>query len=156
VQVNSLKDPARAWPLGIEVIVYGFVQNVDQLMGASDLLVTKAGPGTIAEAQILGLPLVLSTFLPGQEEANVPYVVDGGFGLYSGQEPERIAEAVYELLADPVRLEKMSKRAKELSLPKATLSIAEELSAMCLRSTPEVRIIGSASSSKGASFDVIV
>ena len=49
-------------------------------MAASNLLVTKAGPGTIAEAMILGLPLVLSTFLPGQESGNVPFVVDGGFG----------------------------------------------------------------------------
>ena len=31
-----------------------------------------------------GLPIVLSCFLPGQEAGNVPYVVEGGFGLYNG------------------------------------------------------------------------
>lgn len=50
----------------VGVIVKGFVHNVDELMTASDLLVTKAGPGTIAEAMTRGLPVILSSYLPGQ------------------------------------------------------------------------------------------
>ena len=50
----------------LKVSVKGFVNNVDQYMTASDCLVTKAGPGTIAESMIRGLPLVLSYYLPGQ------------------------------------------------------------------------------------------
>lgn len=45
----------------------GFVSNMDEWMGAVDCIVTKAGPGTIAEAMIRGLPIMLSAFLPGQE-----------------------------------------------------------------------------------------
>ena len=40
---------------------------MDEWMGAVDCIVTKAGPGTIAEAMIRGLPIMLSAFLPGQE-----------------------------------------------------------------------------------------
>lgn len=65
------------WPENVRVIVNGFVKNMDEWMGAVDALVTKAGPGTIAEATIRGLPVMLSGYLPGQEEGNVPYVVDG-------------------------------------------------------------------------------
>ena len=50
----------------IYVLIKGFVNNIDQYMAASDCLVTKAGPGTIAESMIRGLPIVLSYFLPGQ------------------------------------------------------------------------------------------
>jgi 1,2-diacylglycerol 3-beta-galactosyltransferase len=57
---------ARAWPANVNMVVKGFMSNIDEYMSASDCLVTKAGPGTIAEAMIRGLPLVLSTFLPGQ------------------------------------------------------------------------------------------
>lgn len=57
---------AKIWPNNIKVNVKGFVENIDEYMGASDCLVTKAGPGTIAEAMIRGLPIVLSSFLPGQ------------------------------------------------------------------------------------------
>jgi 1,2-diacylglycerol 3-beta-galactosyltransferase len=41
-------------------------------MGAADAIVTKAGPGTIMEALICGLPMVLNAFVPCQEEGNIP------------------------------------------------------------------------------------
>ena len=61
---NALR--ARKWPDSVRVVVKGFCENIDEYMAASDCLVTKAGPGTIAEAMIQGLPCVLSSFLPGQ------------------------------------------------------------------------------------------
>lgn len=70
----------RDWPENVRVVVNGFVSNMDEWMGAVDTLVTKAGPGTIAEATIRGLPVMLSGYLPGQEEGNVPYVVNGESG----------------------------------------------------------------------------
>jgi 1,2-diacylglycerol 3-beta-galactosyltransferase len=62
--VHQLQD--KKYPASVRVIVKGFVENVDEYMGASDCLVTKAGPGTIAEAMTRGLPMVISSFLPGQ------------------------------------------------------------------------------------------
>lgn len=51
------------WPRGVKVVVQGFVSNMDMWMKASDCLVTKAGPGTIAEASICGLPCLLFAYL---------------------------------------------------------------------------------------------
>lgn len=51
------------WPKGVNVVVQGFVNNMDEWMKASDCLVTKAGPGTIAEASICGLPCLLFAYL---------------------------------------------------------------------------------------------
>ena len=42
---------------------------------AADVLVTKAGPGTIAEAAAVGLPVMVTSFLPGQEAGNVGDVI---------------------------------------------------------------------------------
>ena len=128
--VADLTSPTRVWPTGVTVVVKGFINNVDQLMTASNILVTKAGPGTIAEAMIVGLPLVLSTFLPGQEAGNVPYVVDGGFGLYGNEDSACIAECVQTLLNDERRLTQMSKIAKEKASPKATLAIAKDVATL--------------------------
>lgn len=55
-----------SWPRQIITRIEGFVPNVDKFMEASDCLVTKAGPGTIAEATTRGLPVIISSFLPGQ------------------------------------------------------------------------------------------
>lgn len=46
---------------------------MDEWMGAVDCIITKAGPGTIAEAMVRGLPIMLSTFLPGQEVSRNDY-----------------------------------------------------------------------------------
>lgn len=54
---------ANDWGEGVVVTVNGFVNNMDEWMRSSDVIVTKAGPGTIAEASICGLPCMLSSFL---------------------------------------------------------------------------------------------
>jgi len=72
---------ARSWP--IPTFIYGFVRNMPDLMSAADILVTKAGPGTITEALNAGLPIILYSRLPGQEEGNVTYVTAEGAGIWA-------------------------------------------------------------------------
>ena len=54
------------WPQNSRVLIQGFVSNMDEWMRAVDALVTKAEPGTIAEATVRGLPVMLSGYLPEQ------------------------------------------------------------------------------------------
>lgn len=129
---------AKTWPENVSMVIKGFMTNIDEYMSASDCLVTKAGPGTIAEAMTRGLPLVLSTYLPGQEAGNVPYVVDGGFGLYAKNNPKKIAKTVYELFEDDSLLQSMSARAKSLSRPDATRAIAKDIGSVALRTKVEM------------------
>ncbi|KAL3778808.1 hypothetical protein HJC23_009841 [Cyclotella cryptica] len=132
---SSLSPPQTVWGANVAVNVMGFVNNMDEYMRASDILVTKAGPGTIAEASICGLPCILSSFLPGQEEGNVPYVEENGFGCYRGT-PEGIAETVEEWLAassvttEGTVLETMRECALSAARPDATLDIARDLADM--------------------------
>ena len=63
--------------------IYNFREDIPELMQASDVLLTKAGPGTIVEAIVSRLPIVLYDFLPGQEEGNLHYVVDNKAGLWA-------------------------------------------------------------------------
>lgn len=75
------------------VHVFGFVDNMPELLLASDLLVTRAGPGMIAEGLACGCPLLLTGYLPGQEEGNVDEVVRRGLGRYVPK-PSDLVEAV--------------------------------------------------------------
>lgn len=68
-------SPCREYPEGLSVSVNGFVDNMAEWMSACDTIVTKAGPGTIAESLICGLPLLLNGFVPCQEAGNVPFVI---------------------------------------------------------------------------------
>lgn len=114
------------WPAGVQVKVHGFVNNMDEWMRACDVIVTKAGPGTIAEASICGLPCMLSSYLPGQEEGNIPYVETAGFGKFSG-DPDVISETVSSWFKTPTLLEIMRNAALDSARPFATLCIAEDL-----------------------------
>mmetsp|Transcript_97356 Transcript_97356/g.272452 ORF Transcript_97356/g.272452 Transcript_97356/m.272452 type:complete len:479 (+) Transcript_97356:126-1562(+) len=117
---------SQQWGAGVKVVVKGFVNNMDEWMRASDTLVTKAGPGTIAEACICGLPCMLFAYLPGQEEGNVPFVENSGFGKYSG-DPKVIADTVSSWLSSPENMESMKASALAAARPSATLDIAADL-----------------------------
>ena len=107
-----------------------------------DILVTKAGPGTTVEASICGLPCILSSFLPRQEEGNVPYVVDNGFGCYRSS-PEGIADTIEEWFASTrakgSMLERMSDSALAAARPDAMLDIAKNLADMLYARREELR-----------------
>jgi len=115
----------RMWP--IPVTVQGFVTNMPDWMGAADLIITKAGPSTIAEALVVGLPILLCSFIPGQEEGNVPFVVEHGVGVYV-EKPTEIARRVGEWLrpGNPMLVD-MAARARALGRPAAAEEIAEEI-----------------------------
>lgn len=113
-------------------------QLVNPPVFSVDILITKAGPGTIAEAAICGLPCILSSYLPGQEEGNVPYVEENGFGCYEGS-PEGLASRVEEWFASTDMLERMRNDALTAARPDATLDIARDLADMALARRAELK-----------------
>ena len=83
-----------------------------------------------AKALICGLPILLSGFIPGQEEGNVPFVVENGVGSYSA-DPAEIA-AILSGWFGPERegLAQMGAKAKALGRPQAAFAIVEEIVAL--------------------------
>ncbi len=110
-----------AWE--IPTWVYGFEQRMPEMMQAATLLVTKAGPSTIAEAANAGLPLVLYSYLPGQEEGNVDFVVSRGLGRWAPGAVQTSA-AVRELLASPADLERAALACRRAARPRAADDVA--------------------------------
>jgi 1,2-diacylglycerol 3-beta-galactosyltransferase len=116
---------ARAW--GIPVRIEGFIDDMPGWMHACDCLVTKAGPGTIAEAFVCSLPILLSGFIPGQEEGNIAYVLDHGAGAFE-REPTRIAAQVARWFGEAAaQRQSMAKAAHALARPQATFEIVRSI-----------------------------
>jgi len=110
----------------VVVVGLGFVANMAEYMVAADILVSKAGPGTISEAAALALPVMLTSYLPGQEEGNVDYVVDGGFGAYcQDSDPQAVGEEVAQWLNDEEKLKSMSQAAQAKGAPHAARDIVQ-------------------------------
>lgn len=124
-KVLSSKLQSIHWKMTVQV--KGFVSNMEEWMGASDCIITKAGPGTIAEAMIKGLPVILNNFIAGQEVGNVPFVVDNGAGLFC-RSPKEIANIVARWFGpDDAELKLMSQNALRLARPDAVFKIVHDL-----------------------------
>jgi 1,2-diacylglycerol 3-beta-galactosyltransferase len=108
----------------IPVFIYGFEQRIPQMMRAADILVTKAGPGTITEAINAHLPLVLYSRLPGQEDGNVEFVIEHELGVWA-PDPGQAAQAVRRWVLDPESLRAAALRCAEVARPDAGNRIAE-------------------------------
>ncbi len=128
------KLQAAQWQMPVSI--QGFVRNMPEWMRASDVIITKAGPGTIMEAISCGLPILLSGFLPGQEEGNVTFVEQSGVGVLR-REPAEIARTLGEWLAPGNdTLDQRAARARELARPRAALEIAGILNAIMSTRAP--------------------
>jgi 1,2-diacylglycerol 3-beta-galactosyltransferase len=112
------------WPMPTRI--YGFVKEMPDFMAAADILVTKAGPGTICEALNAALPMVLFSRLPGQEDGNVTYVVTEGAGVWAPK-PERIVQALKAWLDDPDQRQRAAAACQRLARPQAATEIAQLL-----------------------------
>jgi 1,2-diacylglycerol 3-beta-galactosyltransferase len=77
--------------------ILGFVHNMPELMHAADVVVTKAGPGTICEALTCGVPLVFTGAIPGQEEANLTSLVEHGVGVLATS-PRQLMTHIRQLI----------------------------------------------------------
>lgn len=119
---QRLTQVGQSYPLRVE----GFTQRMDLWLRATDILVTKAGPNTLAEAFVMGLPTVLYTAIPGQEEGNVALVKKYGAGLWAPG-PRKSAAAVMSLLDDPSRRKRTARQARSLATPNAAEEIARRL-----------------------------
>ncbi len=107
------------------MLVLGFVDYMPELMRACDLVVTKAGPGAIAEALATGLPLVITGFLPGQESPNVDFVVESRIGAFAPKDSDLLDEVRVMAEGGPTWRE-MSAKAEDLAHPYASSDIARE------------------------------
>lgn len=123
---RALYEELTQMSSSVPIQVEGFVTNMEIWMRAADILVTKAGPNTLAEAFVAGLPVVLYTALPGQEVGNVDHVVRNGAGIWAPT-PQQAAQAVSRLLNDPAARLAMAQRAGWLACPLSTEQIARSL-----------------------------
>ncbi len=130
---TALQQQLRATTWEVPTQVYGFATNMPELMGASDVLVTKAGPGTLSEAFIAGLPVIISGFIPGQEEGNVHYVLEHQAGAYV-PDPAKIASLIREWLQPGNNtLSQMAANAAALARPEAAVIIAQRLHGLLIK-----------------------
>lgn len=121
-----------AHKVGYPVRVVRFVNNVHEYMHAADVLVTKPGGLTSAEALVAQVPTVLFKPLPGQEERNTRYLVQRRAALRAKNTAD-LARTVQALLESDAKREAMRAAMAQLGRPNASAEIADAIRALAAR-----------------------
>ena len=104
-------------------LLFRFIDNINELMEISDIIITKPGGITTAEALAKKLPMVIIKPIPGQEASNTAYLMKKGAAIKCDN-PKEINLAIEDLLDNPAKLKQLSESAQRLSKPNASLDVA--------------------------------
>lgn len=105
---------------------FGFVDFMYELMNLSDMIVLKAGPATIAEGLLLKKPIIINSYVWGQERGNVRFCIDNEVGFYITN-PRRVAEKILEIENNHQILKDLKKNITDLKLYNGSHEIANKL-----------------------------
>ncbi len=93
-EIDDLRSDLR-----VPLELYGYTNEIPQLMARASLLVTKPGALTCTEAMAMRLPMLLVDPIPGQEEANAEYMEEIGCAKWI--ERENLVSEVRAFFANP-------------------------------------------------------
>jgi processive 1,2-diacylglycerol beta-glucosyltransferase len=118
-QLGAVTAPARH-----RTKVMGFTSDIDELMAAADLVVSKPGGLTTSETLARGAAMVIVNPIPGQESRNSDFLLENGAAIKVNN-VATLAYKVTGLLREPERLARLKENAQRLSRPRAAFDVAE-------------------------------
>ena len=98
--------------------IFGYTQNIPELMDCSDFIATKPGGMTISEALVKKLPILIISPIPGQEERNARFLINSGAAV-SINRKDSIDSILCQIFDNPLRYHHMKQMAENLSKPEA-------------------------------------
>ncbi len=122
-KIDAMKTKKRVMNLG-------FVNNIDQLMDASDCIISKPGGLTTSEAMAKRLPMIIVNPIPGQEERNVEFLTNNGVAM-AVTSTSTLEDVIYQLLANPHKVEAMRSCIDIIAKPNSTKDICEFAKNIC-------------------------
>jgi processive 1,2-diacylglycerol beta-glucosyltransferase len=118
-QLEAVKCPARH-----RAHVFGYTDQIDELMAVADLVVSKPGGLTTSEALARGAAMVIVNPTPGQESRNSDYLLENGAAIKINNIPT-LAHKLTPLLEQPERLAQLKANAQRLGRPRAAFDVVE-------------------------------
>lgn len=114
--LNSLRQIASLHPQRLKAL--GFSHEVEKLMACADLVITKPGGLTTSECLAIGVPMIIHSPIPGQEERNADYLLEQG-AAYKAVDLTALSYRLQMLLRQPHLLAQLRQRCHTLGRPHA-------------------------------------
>ena len=119
-QLSSIPCPKRH-----RCQVLGFTDQMDELMCAADLVVSKPGGLTTSETLARGAAMVIVDPIPGQESRNSDFLLENGAAIKVNN-LAALGHKVEAILAEPSRLTQLKSNAAKLGRPRAAFDVVEK------------------------------
>jgi UDP-N-acetylglucosamine:LPS N-acetylglucosamine transferase len=89
------------------IAILSYTKEIAPFMAASNVIMGKAGPNMLFESVMLGKPFIATAYIPGQEQANLPFIQRYGLGWVALQ-PEEQRSLLTTLIHNAGELDAMS------------------------------------------------
>lgn len=120
----ELKESIENIETNKTVKVLGFIDNMDEVMAISSVAISKAGGLTVSESLAVGLPLIVISPYPGQEEANTRFL-QNSMAAFSVKRMREVTEIIKNTFNEPKLLEEMRENIKRIAKPYAAREIVK-------------------------------
>jgi len=118
--LEKLNGQAKKFPG--RLLALPFTNSIERVMACSDITATKPGGLTTSECLAVGLPMIVVSPIPGQEERNSDYLLENGAAM-KAVDAASIAYRIKKLIAQPSLMQSLRKSARSLGRPKAAQEI---------------------------------
>ncbi len=119
---ESLNQKRFSFP----VTLFGFVDNMHEMMSVSDLLIAKPGGATMCESLVKKIPMVIMSPIPGQESYNANWLLSHQ-AAFQITNPSEIKDIIVRIVNQPGLLDSMREAINRIARPRATSDIADFL-----------------------------
>jgi processive 1,2-diacylglycerol beta-glucosyltransferase len=113
-----------------KIEIVGWTEELPRMLGASHLLIGKAGGATVQETIAAGCPMIINHVVSGQEEGNARLIVETNSGVVALSPVEVVAQVRSAFADGAKQWQEWAANIKRLSKPRAALEIAEFLSSI--------------------------
>jgi protein tyrosine phosphatase (PTP) superfamily phosphohydrolase (DUF442 family) len=122
--LEELKKVAARLPK--RLLPLGFTTEVDSVVAASDLAVSKPGGLTTSECLAMGPPMIVVSPIPGQEERNADFLLENGAAL-KACDASGLTWRVNRVLKEPGLLERLGRQAALVGRPHAARVVLDRV-----------------------------
>lgn len=124
---EKLGKSLEKYTIDKNISILGFTQDMNDILSAVDIIVSKPGGLTTTECLLKELPMIIPYYIPGQEEENMDFLSNCGAALRTSKK-FTISVLLKVLIDNPMRMELLKNNIKSVKKQNTAEDIANLVS----------------------------
>nr|WP_295574799.1 glycosyltransferase [uncultured Intestinibacter sp.] len=124
---EKLEKSLEKYTIDKNISILGFTQDMNDILSAVDIIVSKPGGLTTTECLLKELPMIIPYYIPGQEEENMDFLSNCGAALRTSKK-FTISVLLKVLIDNPTRMKLLKNNIKSIKKQNTAEDIANLVS----------------------------